>query len=171
VTDTLPAIALGIEPMDRNIMKQPPRGRQSNFFSGGVLGGILYQGLLEGGITLFVYWMAITYPVHQAASLAHADALTMAFATLGLIQLFHAFNSKSIHGSIFTVGLFKNKFFNWAIVIAFALLAMTILVPGLNSVFHVATLNLFQWGVVLGASAMMIVIVEIVKFFQRRVVK
>ena len=171
VTDTLPAIALGVEPMERNIMKQPPRGRQSNFFSGGVLGGILYQGLLEGGITLFVYWMAITYPVHATASLAHADALTMAFATLGLIQLFHAFNSKSIHGSIFTVGLFRNKFFNWAILIAFALLAMTILVPGLNSLFHVASLNLFQWSIVLGASLMMIVIVEIVKFFQRRVVK
>ncbi|NLR31324.1 cation-translocating P-type ATPase [Levilactobacillus tujiorum] len=171
VTDTLPAIALGVEPMERDIMKQKPRGRQSNFFSGGVFGGILYQGLLEGGITLFVYWLAITYPVHQAASLAHADALTMAFATLGLIQLFHAFNSKSIHGSIFTVGLFKNKFFNWAILIAFALLAMTILVPGLNSMFHVATLNMFQWGIVLGASFMMIVLVEIVKFFQRRVLK
>ncbi|MCH5465007.1 cation-translocating P-type ATPase [Levilactobacillus tujiorum] len=171
VTDTLPAIALGVEPMERDIMKQKPRGRKSNFFSGGVFGGILYQGLLEGGITLFVYWLAITYPVHQAASLAHADALTMAFATLGLIQLFHAFNSKSIHGSIFTVGLFKNKFFNWAILIAFALLAITILVPGLNSMFHVATLNMFQWGIVLGASFMMIVLVEIVKFFQRRVLK
>ena len=171
VTDTLPAIALGVEPMERNIMKQPPRGRKSNFFSGGVLGGILYQGLLEGAITLFVYWMAITYPVHAATNLAHADALTMAFATLGLIQLFHAFNSKSIRGSIFTVGLFRNKFFNWAIVIAFALLAMTILVPGLNGMFHVAHLDLFQWAIVLGASFMMIVIVEIVKFFQRRVVK
>lgn len=171
VTDTLPAIALGVEPMERNIMKQPPRGRQSNFFSGGVFGGIIYQGLLEGGITLFVYWLALTYPVHATTSLIHADALTMAFATLGLIQLFHAFNSKSIHGSIFTVGLFKNKFFNWAIVIAFALLAMTILVPGLNSMFHVAHLDGFQWAIVLGASFMMIVIVEIVKFFQRRVLK
>ncbi|WP_203638694.1 cation-translocating P-type ATPase [Levilactobacillus wangkuiensis] len=171
VTDTLPAIALGVEPMERNIMKQPPRGRKSNFFSGGVFGGIIYQGLLEGGITLFVYWLALTYPVHATASLAHADALTMAFATLGLIQLFHAFNSKSIHGSIFTVGLFKNKFFNWAIVIAFALLAMTILVPGLNGMFHVAHLDGFQWAIVLVASFMMIVIVEIVKFFQRRVLK
>ncbi|WP_143462015.1 cation-translocating P-type ATPase [Levilactobacillus enshiensis] len=171
VTDTLPAIALGVEPMERNIMKQPPRGRQSNFFSGGVFGGIIYQGLLEGGITLFVYWLALTYPVHASASLVHADALTMAFATLGLIQLFHAFNSKSIHGSIFTVGLFKNKFFNWAILIAFALLAMTILVPGLNSMFHVAHLDAFQWGIVLAASFMMIVIVEIVKVFQRRLMK
>ena len=168
VTDTLPAIALGVEPTEKNIMANKPRGRNSNFFSGGVFSSIIYQGLLEGGITLLVYWLAITYPVHASASLAHADALTMAFATLGLIQLFHAFNSKSIHGSLFTVGLFRNKFFNWAILITFALLAMTIMVPGFNSLFHVSHLDAYQWGIVFAASLAMVVVVEIVKFFQRR---
>jgi len=171
VTDTLPAIALGVEPTEKNIMKHQPRGRQSNFFSGGVFSSIIYQGLLEGGITLLVYWLALTYPVHASASLAHADALTMAFITLGLIQLFHAFNSKSIHQSLFTVGLFRNKFFNWAIVIAFALLAMTVVVPGFNSIFHVTPLDAYQWGIILAASLSMVIIVEIVKFFQRKVVK
>ena len=168
VTDTLPAIALGVEPTEKNIMKHQPRGRNSNFFSGGVFSSIIYQGLLEGGITLLVYWLALTYPVHASASMAHADALTMAFATLGLIQLFHAFNSKSIHESLFTVGLFRNKFFNWAILIAFAMLAMTIMVPGLNGLFHVTNLDAYQWGIVVVASLSMVVIVEIVKFFQRR---
>ncbi|AVK64429.1 ATPase [Lactobacillus sp. CBA3606] len=167
VTDTLPAIALGVEPTEKNIMQHKPRGRNSNFFSGGVFSSIIYQGLLEGGITLFVYWLAITYPVHASASLAHADALTMAFATLGLIQLFHAFNSKSIHESLFTVGLFRNKFFNWAILIAFALLAMTIMVPGLNGLFHVSHLDGYQWGIVAAASISMVIVVEIVKFGQR----
>lgn len=171
VTDTLPAIALGVEPTEKNIMKHQPRGRKSNFFSGGVFSSIIYQGLLEGGITLLVYWLALTYPVHASASLAHADALTMAFITLGLIQLFHAFNSKSIHQSLFTVGLFRNKFFNWAIVIAFALLAMTVVVPGFNSIFHVTPLDAYQWGIILAASLSMVIIVEIVKFFQRKVVK
>lgn len=168
VTDTLPAIALGVEPLERNLMNRPPRGRKSNFFSGGVLGGIVYQGLLEGLLTLGVYWLAITFPVHASSSLAHADALTMAFATLGLIQLFHAFNSKSIHGSLFKIGIWRNKFFNWAIVIAFGLLAMTILVPGLNGLFHVTALTAGQWSIVGGAAVLMIVLVEIVKFFQRR---
>lgn len=168
VTDTLPAIALGIEPLEQNLMKRPPRGRQSNFFSGGVLGGIIYQGLLEGLLTLGVYWFAITYPVHASASLAHADALTMAFATLGIIQLFHAFNSKSIHGSLFKIGIWRNKFFNWAILMAFLLLAVTILVPGLNGLFHVTHLDAYQWGIVALAGILMVVIVEIVKFFQRR---
>ncbi|WP_455387278.1 cation-translocating P-type ATPase [Lactiplantibacillus pentosus] len=168
VTDTLPAIALGVEPTEKNIMQHKPRGRNSNFFSGGVFSSIIYQGLLEGGITLFVYWMALTYPVHASASLAHADALTMAFATLGLIQLFHAFNSKSIHESLFTVGLFRNKFFNWSILIAFVMLAITIVVPGLNGLFHVTHLDAYQWGIVAAAALSMVIIVEIVKFFQRR---
>ena len=168
VTDTLPAIALGVEPTEKNIMQHKPRGRNSNFFSGGVFSSIIYQGLLEGGITLFVYWMALTYPVHASASLAHADALTMAFATLGLIQLFHAFNSKSIHESLFTVGLFRNKFFNLSILIAFVMLAITIVVPGLNGLFHVTHLDAYQWGIVAAAALSMVIIVEIVKFFQRR---
>lgn len=168
VTDTLPAIALGVEPTEKNIMQHKPRGRNSNFFSGGVFSSIIYQGLLEGGITLFVYWMALTYPVHASASLAHADALTMAFATLGLIQLFHAFNSKSIHESLFTVGLFRNKFFNWAVLIAFVMLAITIVFPGLNGLFHVTHLDAYQWGIVAAAALSMVIIVEIVKFFQRR---
>ncbi len=61
VTDTFPAIALGVEPTEPGIMNQKPRGRKSNFFSGGVFQAIIYQGLLEGGITLGVYALAITY--------------------------------------------------------------------------------------------------------------
>ena len=171
VTDTFPAIALGVEPTEPGIMNQKPRGRKSNFFSGGVFQAIIYQGLLEGGITLAVYALAITFPVHQASGLAHADALTMAYATLGMIQLFHAFNVKSVHQSIFTVGFFKNKAFNWAVLASFILLAATIMIPGLNGLFHVSHLDLYQWGIVLAASFMLVVIVEIVKFFQRRAAK
>ncbi|MCC3236657.1 cation-translocating P-type ATPase, partial [Pediococcus acidilactici] len=123
VTDTLPAIALGLEPAEKNVMQQPPRDKKSSFLSGGVAGNVIYQGILEGAITLFVYAMALAFPDHSGSAQIHADALTMAFATLGLIQLFHAFNSKSIHGSIFQATTWKNKFFNWAILIAFALLA------------------------------------------------
>ncbi|AMV62660.1 Calcium-transporting ATPase [Pediococcus damnosus] len=168
VTDTLPAIALGLEPSEKDVMKQKPRGRQSNFLSGGVASNVIYQGLLEGIITLGVYALAILHPVHASSALAHADALTMAFATLGLIQLFHAFNSKSIHGSIFSATTLKNKFFNWAIVLSFILLAVTIVVPGLNDIFHVTHLDLYQWAIVVGASVSIVVIVEIVKWFQRR---
>lgn len=168
VTDTFPAIALGLEPAEKDVMKRKPRGRNSNFFSNGVLGSVIYQGILEGGITLFVYWWAVTYPVHANDVAMHLDAKTMAFATLGLIQLFHAFNVKSIHQSIFTVGIFKNKTFNYAIVLSFVLLAATIVVPGLNDVFGVAHLDSHQWGVVVAAAFSIIPIVECVKFVLRK---
>ncbi|MFD0898447.1 cation-translocating P-type ATPase [Loigolactobacillus binensis] len=168
VTDTFPAIALGIEPMERDIMKRQPRGRQSNFLSGGLSHSIIYQGLLEGIITLTVYWIGITYPVHANGALAHADALTMAFATLGLIQLFHAFNVKSIYGSIFHRGILANHAFNWAVLASTILMAATILVPGFNQLFHVTPLDWHQWLTVLGASFSIVIIVEIVKFVQRR---
>ncbi|KRK32655.1 cation transporting P-type ATPase [Loigolactobacillus bifermentans DSM 20003] len=169
VTDTFPAIALGIEPMEQDIMKHKPRGRQANFLSGGVTPAILYQGLLEGGLTLLVYWLGITYPVHANAQLAHADALTMAFATLGLIQLFHAFNVKSLHGTLFRKERFKNHTFNWAILVSALLMAATILLPGFNQLFHVTPLSLSQWGTVLAGAGSIIVIVEVVKLVQRRV--
>lgn len=168
VTDTFPAIALGIEPMERDIMKRKPRGRKSNFLSGGLSQSIIYQGLLEGAIMLIVYWIGITYPMHASDSLAHADALTMAFATLGLIQLFHAFNVKSIYGTIFHKGIFANHSFNWAILASTVLMAATILIPGFNQLFHVTPLDWHQWLTVLGGSFSIVIIVEIVKFVQRR---
>ncbi|QCQ03488.1 cation-translocating P-type ATPase [Ligilactobacillus animalis] len=168
VTDTFPAIALGVEKGEKDIMKKKPRGSKSNFLSNGVGSSIIYQGILEGVLTLGVYWIAINYPFHETSAQIHADALTMAYATLGVIQLFHAFNSKSIHGTIFSKETFNNKYFNIAVLASAVLLAMTIFVPAFNSTFHVTTLALEQWGIVLGAGALMIIIVEVVKFFQRK---
>jgi len=167
VTDTLPAIALGVEPAEPGVMTHKPRGRKSNFFDGGVFGAIMYQGVFQTMLVLGVYGWAILFPEHQVQSEIHADALTMAFATLGLIQLLHAFNVKSVYQSIFTVGLFKNKTFNWSIPVAFILLMATIVVPGFNSLFHVSHLSLTQWMAVIVGSLLIVVLVEIVKAVQR----
>lgn len=169
VTDTFPAIALGVEPAEPGIMKRKPRGRSSNFLSGGIMSNILYQGFFEGFITLCVYAFAISNPVHASDALAHADALTMAYATLGLIQLFHAFNSKTIHESIFRIGMFKNKFFNWALLGSAVLLIMTIVVPGFNEMFHVTELTASQWLVVVFGGFMIVVVTEVVKYIQRHI--
>ena len=131
------------------------------------MSSIIYQGILEAATVLFVYWSAIQWPVHDTYDAIHADALTMAFATLGLMQLFHAFNVKSVYQSLFKVGPFRNKTFNWAILLSFALMMVIIVVPGLNDIFRVAHLDLYQWGIVLGASFAIIPIVEIVKAVQR----
>ena len=167
VTDTLPAIALGVEPAEPGVMTHKPRGRKSNFFDGGVFGAILYQGIFQTILVLGVYGWAILFPEHQSHAEIHADALTMAFATLGLIQLLHAFNVKSVYQSIFKVGLFKNKTFNWSIPVAFILLMATIMVPGFNKLFHVSHLSLTQWLVVAVGALMIVVLVEIVKAVQR----
>ena len=168
VTDTLPAIALGLEPVEQGIMKRAPRGRKSNFFSGGVSSSIVYQGILEGLLVLTTYQLGLNFGPHMDnANLQHADALTMAFLTLGLIQLFHAFNSKYIHQSIFSKHTFSNNWFNWAIVISAVVMAAVEL-PFMTKFFDVTELNGLQWLIVLAAGICMIIIVEIVKFCQRQ---
>ncbi len=168
VTDTLPAIALGVEPVEPGIMKKKPRGRKSNFFSGGVASSIIYQGILEGILVLGAYQFGLHVGPHVGnAAMQHADALTMAFLTLGLIQLFHGFNSKFIHKSIFRAQTFENKWFNGAILIS-ALIMAAVEIPFLTKIFDVTELDGIQWLVVIVAGLLMIIIVEIVKFFERR---
>lgn len=167
VTDTLPAIALGVEPAEPGVMKHKPRGRQSSFFDGGVKEAILYQGALQTVLVLDVYGFALMFPEHTSYHDVHADALTMAYVTLGLIQLVHAYNVKSVYQSIFTVGLFKNKLFNYSIPVAFVALMATVVVPGFNKFFHVTHLTLTQWLVVIIGSLLMVVLVEFVKAIQR----
>ena len=168
VTDTLPAMALGVEPAEPDVMKHKPRGRNSSFFSGGVLRSIIYQGILQAALVLGVYGYALLYPEHSTYAEIHADALTMSYLTLGLIQLVQAFNVKSVYQSIFTVGPFKNKLFNWSIVASFLLLAATLTIPGFSPFFKLSILTPTQWLAPIIASALMIVVVEIVKFVQRK---
>ena len=168
VTDTLPAIALGVEPAEPGVMQHKPRGRNSSFFSGGVLSSIIYQGILQTALVLGVYGYALLYPEHSTYAEIHADALTMSYLTLGLIQLVHAFNVKSVYQSIFTVGPFKNRLFNWSIVAAFLLLMATLVIPGFNTFFKVSILTPTQWLVAVIGSGLMVVVVEIVKFVQRK---
>ena len=171
VTDSLPAIALGVEPVEDGIMNRKPRGRKSNFFSGGVASSIVYQGILEGVLVLIVYTLGLHIGPHVAdPKLQHGDALTMAFLTLGLIQLFHAFNSKYVHQSIFRKHTFQNKWFNWAIVIS-AIIMAAVELPFLTNVFKVTELDLDQWLAVLGTGCLMIIIVELVKLVQRKMGK
>ena len=162
VTDVFPAIALGLEEAEADIMNHPPRGKGSNFLSNGVLPSIFYQGFFEGGITLFVFW----YATH-IANWGNPVGETMAFATLGLIQLFHAFNVKSVYKSLGTVGAFKNKMFNYAILVSAVMLLSVMVIPGLTTVFDVAILTAEQWLFVVGAAFSIVPIVEIAKAIMR----
>ncbi|MDR0899290.1 MAG: cation-transporting P-type ATPase, partial [Lactobacillaceae bacterium] len=169
VTDTFPAIALGLEKAEPGIMKRAPRAKDSSFLSGGVGAAIIWQGMLQGVIVLATYLYALKFPEHSGDTQMHADALTMAFMTLGLMQLFNAFNVKSVYGSLFTIKPFSNKWFNWAILGSLLSMMAVVLIPGLNGVFHVAHLDTHQWLVVGIAAFSIIVFVEIVKLIQRKV--
>lgn len=160
VTDTLPALALGLEKADNDVMSKKPRKSSSSIFAGGVGIGIIYQGLLEAALTLLVYYWAHT----------HYDegvAVTMAFATLGLLQLTHAFNVRSNTKSLFQIGLFSNRYMLGASVISGLLLVLVIIIPGLNEWFGVEHLSGLQWGIVCGAAVAIVVIVELVKLILR----
>ncbi|MEK3700391.1 calcium-translocating P-type ATPase, SERCA-type [Paenibacillus sp. FSL R10-2199] len=160
VTDTLPALALGLEKADNDVMSKKPRKSSSSIFAGGVGIGIIYQGLLEAALTLLVYYWAHT----------HYDegvAVTMAFATLGLLQLTHAFNVRSNTKSLFQIGLFSNRYMLGASVISGLLLVLVIIIPGLNEWFGVEHLSGLQWGIVCGAAVAIVVIVELVKLVLR----
>ncbi len=172
VTVVFPAIALGMEEAEKDSMEQAPREPGSSFLSNGVLPSIGYQGVLEGAITLFVYWVGIT---HYAPSIGMSGdqavnlAETMAFATLGTIQLFHAFNVKHIFNSLFSDNPFNNKYLNGASLLSGVLLYGVILIPGINDFFDVTLPTTAEgWMIIVAASFSIIVLVEIIKFILRK---
>lgn len=167
VTDTFPAIALGLEDAETDIMEQKPRGRTSNLLSNGVLPSIAYQGIFEGAVTLFVYWFAI-----DQLKVPNGDAEAVAFLTLAFIQLVHAYNCKSIFKSLFSSNPFGNKWLNIAVLVSAALMMVTVFVPGLNTAFGTVHLlgneNSGQlWALIIGGALSVLVYVEIVKAILR----
>lgn len=164
VTDTFPALALGMEQAEQNVMRQKPRNAKSGFFSGIVGASILYQGTIKGLITLSVFYTGLTMYNHRVA-------VTMTFLTLGLIQLAHSLNVRSNTQSLFKMGVFSNSYLTGAILLAAFLQIVVVLVPSLNHIFRVENLNLIQWLIVLAASFMIIPIVELAKMVFKHTAK
>ncbi len=164
VTDSLPALALGVDQSKVSSMNKKPRKPDSNLFSGLVGTSIIYQGVLEGVITLGVY----AYAMNHYDSLV---ATTMCFMTLGFIQLTHSMNVRSNTQSIFTLGFLTNKALLLAIGVSGFLQGMVVFIPGFREFFKVAALNGEQWLIVIGSCLSINVIVEIVKFFIRKTAK
>ncbi len=161
VTDTLPALALGMEKAEKDIMKQKPRRANSSFFSEGIGISVIYQGVIKGLITLTAYYIGLRLYSQEIA-------ITMVFATLGLIQLTHSLNVRSNTKSLFRLGLFSNLYLIGAIAIAAVLQLIVIIVPYFNGIFKVKQLNLEQWLIVAAASLMIIPVVEAVKLVMSR---
>lgn len=161
VTDSLPALALGMEPVEKTAMTQPPRGKEEPLFSRAFSRRLAWQGALVGGITLLAYGLGF----HLTGTFAVAN--TMAFATLTFSQLFHAFDVRSETTPLFRLGVLSNKAMNKAFLAGAALQAAVLLAPPLQGVFAVVPLALEQWGMVLGLALTPLVVCEIEKALRR----
>lgn len=154
ITDSLPAIALGLENPDKNIMNEKPRSIKKSIFADGLWGKILIEGVMIGILNLLAFSIGRVYSLEVAR--------TMAFVSLGMLELVHSFNIRSDE-SIFRAGIFKNRYLIFAFIGGVFLQVVVVAVPSLTEIFKLTNLNLEQWGYTLGISFMPIVLMEIQK--------
>ena len=157
VTDSLPAIALGLEPPEKDIMNRPPRDSRKSIFADGLMGKIVVEGFMIGMFTILAFFIGNRYYGIEVAR-------TMAFISLGMLELIHSFNVKS-EESIFKVGLFENKYLVGAFLLGTVLQLGIVFVPTLAEIFKLTQLNTTQWLITIAISIAPIIIVEIQKKF------
>ena len=165
VTDSLPALALGMEPVEADVMEHKPRGASESLFTKAFSLRLAWQGVMVGALTLISYWLG-EYVLGDPA-VADATANTMAFATLTLSQLFHAFDVRSEDRSLFHIGVFSNKAMNEAFLVGLAMQMSVLCLPPLQKMFCVVFLDPTEWLVVLALAVAPVVICEIEKSFRR----
>ena len=141
LTDSLPAIALGLEPDRSEVMSEKPRLADESILTKDFLSKIGLEGLVIGAMTMISFLTGY----NQNGTLLGS---TYAFGTLCLARLFHGYNCKSDHPVIFTKGLFHNKWLQGAFVLGAVLITTVLTVPGFHNLFKVETLNLMQLGCV-----------------------
>ena len=156
VTDTFPALALGMEPTEGDVMQSPPRDPNVPLLNRRMWTAIGVTGAIEAALTLLAFGIGYRYA-------GQAYAMTCAFVTLGLSQLFAAFGVRSEHTSVFTLGLFKNKTMLWALLVSTILQIGVVLVPWLRGVFSLDMLTPMHWIMVVGLSAVMLLASEMEK--------
>ena len=170
ITDSFPAIALGMEPAESDVMKHKPRNSKEGVFAGGMGFDIFFQGAVIALLTLasFLIGDYIESGVWQFAD-SH-DGTTMAFLTLSMVELFHSLNMRSRRHSIFTLKT-SNRFVYMAMLAALVLTTAVIYIPFLSDAFDFTHISLFEYGVALALAVLVIPIMEIEKFVLRKLEK
>jgi len=156
VTDTLPAISLGMEEAEPDVMKKPPRKAGESIFAGGMAAGVIYQGIVVALLTL------VSYLVGNLKS--HGIGMTMAFLTLSMCEVFHSINLRSRTKSIFSLKT-RNRYLFGAMVLSLLLTLGVIYIPGVNTVFHLTALSAADLAIGAGLALMILPVVELVKLF------
>ena len=159
VTDSLPAIALGLEKPEADIMDKKPRDSKKGIFADGLWQRIITEGTMLGILTLVAFSVGnYLYDIEVGR--------TMAFVSLGLLELVHSFNIKS-EESIFKVGLFENKYLLGAFILGTLLQIVVVVIPSVAEVFKLVSLTQVQWMYTFGISILPLIIMEIQKAFNK----
>ena len=179
ITDCFPALALGLEVAERNIMQRPPRDKKEGIFAGGLGVDVAYQGVMVGLLTLAAYFIGHAMELapgeafwdflHAADPVSH-DGMTMAFLTMSMAEIFHSYNMRSERGSIFTIKG-HNKWLFGAMLFSLLMTTVVIYVPFLRDAFGFEHISLAEYGIAMGLAVLTIPIVEIVKACQRAYAK
>ncbi len=167
ITDSFPAIALGMEDGEEDAMKQAPRHAKEGIFAGGLGADVIWQGTIVAILTLAAYFIGhrIEAGVWEVAE--SPDGITMAFLTLSMAEMFHSLNMRSRRKSIFSLKK-HNMYLYLAIISSFVLTTLIIYVPFLAKAFDFQPISFLEYAIAMGLGFTVIPIVEIVKFFQRR---
>ena len=160
VTDSFPAIALGLEKEEKDIMNRKPRNSNESIFANGLWQKIITEGIMLGALTLFSFSLGTRL-------FGLTVGRTMAFVSLGLLELIHSFNIKT-EESIFKTGIFENKYLIGSFILGTLLQVIVVIVPSLAKIFELVPLNFVQWIYTILISIMPIFIIEIQKMFKEK---
>lgn len=170
ITDTFPALALGMEKGEEDLMRRKPRPAKEGIFSGGVGFDIAYQGLLIALVTLSAYFVGhrIESGVWEIAN--SPDGITMAFLTMSLAEIFQSINMRSQRGSIFKMKNINPYLFG-AMVISLVLTTAVIYLPGVSAMFRFERINALEYVIAVGLAVTVIPVVEVVKVMERGMIR
>lgn len=160
VTDSFPAIALGLEKEEKDIMNRKPRNSNESIFANGLWQKIITEGIMLGSLTLFSFSLGTRL-------FGLTVGRTMAFVSLGLLELVHSFNIKT-EESIFKTGIFENKYLIGSFILGTLLQVIVVIVPSLAKIFELVPLNFVQWIYTILISIMPIFIIEVQKMFKEK---
>ena len=174
VTDSFPALSLGTEKAERDVMQLPPRKSNSSLFAGQMGKDIIIQGIMQTALVMLAYLLG-QYVMTDGFE-HHSEPMTMAFISLCFIQLFHAYNMRSQRNSILNRSFFANKPLNLSTIVGIALTLFVVLTPGVKTVFIDGADNSFmlswdEWLVAIGVAIAIIPLVEIQKLIEKLILK
>jgi Ca2+-transporting ATPase len=166
ITDCFPALALGMEEAEDNVMKRPPRNSRDGIFAGGVAANVLIQGFIVTLITMASYFIGHYVESGKWEIAESRDGMTMAFLTLSMLEIFHSLNMRSLHQSIFKMKK-QNRYLLGAMILSWGCTTIVIYVPFLAKAFGFAAITLREYMIAVGLAILIIPIVEVMKWIRR----